>query len=139
MSDPKAISRLFHDTAWSNGRIEEAEALLAPDLVDHDPLDFPGRQAGAAGLLQVVGMIRAAIPDLRRDVEDQIAEGDTVVTRFVDRGTHLGELLGHPASGRPLAVRGINIEVVRDDRIQEVWHLEDIAGLVAQLGEPAGR
>lgn len=105
----------------------------------HDPLEFPGREPGAQGLLQVVGMIRSAIPDLHRDIQDQIVAEDRVVTRFVDRGTHRGELLGNPPTGRAIAVRGGNIETVDEDRIVEVWHLEDIAGLMAQIAttEPA--
>jgi len=136
--DRKAIVREFHDAAWTRGAMDEASSLLSPELVDHDPLDFPGRLTGAQGLLQVVGMIRAAIPDLRRDVLDQVAEGERVVTRFVDRGTHMGDLLGHPASGRVVNVRGINIEVVSDNKIHEVWHLEDLAGLIAQIAPSPG-
>jgi predicted ester cyclase len=61
-------------------------------------------------------------------------DGDLVATSFTDRGTHRGELLGLPATGREVTVRGINIERVRDGRIVETWHVEDIAGLMAQVG-----
>lgn len=136
--DPKAVVRAFHDAAWTRGAMHEAASLLSPELVDHDPLEFPGRHPGAEGLLQVVGMIRAAIPDLRRDIQDQVTEGARVVTRFIDRGTHQGDLLGYPATRRVVHVRGINIEVVRDDRIQELWHLEDLAGLISQIASSPG-
>src|SRR5690349_20292345 len=107
MMEAVEVVRRFHDVAWTQGRLDEAATYLAPDLVDHDALAFPGREPGARGLLQVVGMIRAAIPDLRRVVEAQHRDGSTVVTRFVDRGTHAGELLGHPGTGRSVEVRGI--------------------------------
>jgi steroid delta-isomerase-like uncharacterized protein len=133
-SDSKDLVRSFHELAWTKGDLEAAGELLAPDLVDHMPMRFPGRADGAAGLLQVVGTIRSALPDLVRTIEDQVAEGDRVVTRFTDRGTHRGELMGIPPTGREVEVAGINVEIVRDDRIAEVWHLEDLAGLLGQLG-----
>lgn len=136
--DPRTVVSRFIELAWNGGRLDEASACLAPDLVDHDALEFPGRASGAQGLLQVIGMIRAALPDLERRVELQVADGDTVATRFVDEGTHGGELMGVPATGRRVSVRGINIERVRDGRIAEVWHVEDIAGLMAQLTDAAG-
>jgi predicted ester cyclase len=60
-----------------------------------------------------------------------------VVTRFTDRASHRGELLGFPASGRQVTVQSVNIEVVRDGLIREVGHLEDLAGLMAQLSAGA--
>ena len=84
--------------------------------------------------IQVVETVGAGIPDLTRTVEQQIAEGDRVVTRFTDRGTHSGPLMGIPATGRAVQVGGINIERVVDGRIAEVWHVEDIVGLLGQLG-----
>jgi steroid delta-isomerase-like uncharacterized protein len=133
MSELREIVRRFHEAAWTEGQLDEAARLLAPDLVDHDAIAFPGRSAGAAGLLQVVGMIRSAIPDLRREIRDQLVVGETVVTRFGDIGTHQGDLMGIPPTGRHVEVRGINIERVQDGRITELWHLEDVAGLMAQI------
>jgi steroid delta-isomerase-like uncharacterized protein len=127
--------RRFHRLAWSDGDLTAARSLLADDLVDHDPLAFPGRARGADGLLQVVAMIRAAFPDLRREIVDQVVDGDRVATCFVDRGTHRGDLMGIPASGRSIAIAGINVETVRAGRIAEVRHAEDLLGLMRQLGE----
>lgn len=130
----KQLVRRFHHLAWTAGDLEAARELLADDLVDHNPLALSGRAPGAAGLLDVVTMIRSAIPDLTRTVEAQLAEDDRVVTRFTDRGTHAGELMGIPASGNQLVVEGINIERVRHGRIAELWHIEDLLGLMQQLG-----
>jgi predicted ester cyclase len=134
VTSSKDIVLAFHETVWSEGRLDRAGEFLAADLVDHRPLEFPGRAGGAEGLLQVVRMIRAALPDLTRTVDEQVVEGDRVVTRFTDRGTHQGELLGIAPTGREVAVQGVNIEVVGDGLIREVWHLEDLAGLMAQIG-----
>jgi steroid delta-isomerase-like uncharacterized protein len=130
----REVVRRFHEAAWTRGDLAVAGALLAADLVDHDALAFPGRAPGAEGLLQVVAMVRAALPDLRRELHEQVCEGDRVVTRFTDRGTHRGALLGVPPTGRVVAVRGINVERVRDGRIAELWHVEDLLGLLQQIG-----
>ena len=138
MTQPDEVVRRFIDEAWNAGRLDTASELLAPDLVDHDAAPFPGREKGSAGLLQVVTMIRAGVPDLQRHVDTQIVDGDTVVTSFTDRGAHRGDLFGVPATGRPVVVRGINIERVRDGRITEIWHVEDLFGLMAQIGALPG-
>lgn len=126
--------RTFHQLAWSAGDLRTARTLLSDVLVDHNPLAFPGRLAGADGLLQVVAAIRSAFPDLQRTVEQQLCDGDRVVTCFTDRGTHTGELLGIPPTGTSIAVFGINVETVRDGRIAELWHAEDLLGLMRSLG-----
>jgi steroid delta-isomerase-like uncharacterized protein len=125
--------RRFHELAWSDGDLDGARALLADDLVDHNAMAFPGRLPGADGLLQVVAMIRAACPDLQRTIVHQFADGPAVATCFVDRGTHRGELMGVAPTARAITVSGINVETVRDGRIAEVWHAEDLLGLMRQL------
>jgi steroid delta-isomerase-like uncharacterized protein len=138
VAENKELVRRFYATVWSEGRLEAAGDFLADDLIDHDALAFAGRAPGAAGLAQVIAMIRAALPDLRRTIEQQIAEGDRVVTRFTDRGTHRGELLGIPATGRAVTVSGINIDLIRDGKIAEIWHVEDLLGLLGQFGAIPG-
>jgi steroid delta-isomerase-like uncharacterized protein len=137
MDTPLEIVAAFHRLAWNEGRLDQARALLDPGLVDHDPIAFPGRRPGAEGLLQVVGMIRGALPDIRRDVDVQFADGSRVVTAFTDRGTHYGDLLGVSPTGREVAVRGINIASVCDGRITELRHVEDLLGLMRQIGPAA--
>ncbi len=127
------VVRAFTSRAWNEGRLDEAAELLAPGLIDHDPMPFPGRAVGRDGLLQVVAAIRAAIPDLRRTIELQLVDGELVATSFADEGTHDGPLMGVPATGRRVRVRGINIERVVDGRIVEIRHVEDVAGLMAQI------
>ena len=138
MTNPAAVVNGFIDEAWNSGRLDSAAHLLDENLIDHDPAQFPGRAPGRDGLLQVAAMIRAAIPDLRRTVDMQIVDGDRVVTSFIDTGKHSGELFGVPATGRNVAVRGINIERVVDGRITEIWHVEDLFGLMAQIGPLPG-
>jgi predicted ester cyclase len=132
--DPQQVVRRFYTLAWNEGSFDDARSLLDQDLVDHDPLPVPGVRSGAAGLLDVIGLIRTGLPDLSRTIEVQVGQDEMVATRFVDEGTHLGELFGIAPTGRRIRVVGINIERIVDGRIVEIWHVEDIAGLMAQIG-----
>ena len=132
--DAAAMVRSFHSLAWTEGDLEAARRVLHDELVDHNPMGFPGRRPGADGLLQVVAAVRAGIPDLERTIEGQVADGDRVATWFTDRGTHTAELMGVPPSGARVEVFGMNVETVRDGRIAEVWHAEDLLGLMRQIG-----
>lgn len=137
-TDPQQVVRRFYTLAWNEGSFDDARSLLDPDLVDHDPLPVPGVRPGAAGLVDVIGLIRTGLirtglPDLSRTIEVQVGQDEMVATRFVDEGTHLGELFGSAPTGRRIRVVGINIERVVDGRIVEIWHVEDIAGLMAQM------
>lgn len=131
--DAMTVARRFYEAAWNAGDVDVARALLAPDVVDHDAFEFPGRSPGVDGLLQVVDMVRGGISDLHRELVVEVSDGDLVATRFTDRGTHSGDLFGVPATGRSVTVAGINLVRVRSGRITEIWHVEDVAGLLAQV------
>lgn len=88
----KAAARAEFDV-WSTGAIERLDDLVAPDVVHHDPYD-PNAAGGLAGLKRTIELNRRAFPDMRLSVEDQVAEGDKVVTRWSGEMTHLGELGG---------------------------------------------
>jgi predicted ester cyclase len=77
---------------------------------------------------------RAAFPDFRATIHDQIAEGDKVVTRKVFHGTHHGELMGVAPTGRPVEIEVIDIVRVKNGRIVEHWNVVDRLGLLQQLG-----
>jgi steroid delta-isomerase-like uncharacterized protein len=81
-----------------------------------------------------VSMFRTAFPDLQLSVEDQIAEGDRVVTRYTGRGTHQGELMGIPPTGNEVSVGGTIISRVSGGRIEEEWNNFDALGMMQQLG-----
>ena len=79
-------------------------------------------------------MMRAAFPDLQYTVEDQIAEGDKVVTRYTASGTHRGELMGIAPTGSRVEITGISITRVEDGKIEEIWETHDALGMMRQLG-----
>jgi predicted ester cyclase len=87
---------------------------------------------------QAAALFRAACPDWHSDLEQLVEEGDVVVERFTARGTRRGELMGAPATGEPVELRGINIWRFSGDRIVERWGRLDELGLARQLGTVSG-
>jgi len=116
-SENKAIVRRLIDEAQSNGVLETVDELLAADFVDHSP--FPGVPPTRDGVKMLFAGLRAAFPDLHVTIDEQVAEGEKVVTRKTFRGTHRGEFMGAPPTNRPIAWEVIDILTLRDGRIVE--------------------
>jgi steroid delta-isomerase-like uncharacterized protein len=129
----KAIARRVFEEVFSQGRFDAVDELFAVDYQDHDPVNEQDTY-GRDGVREEIAAYRAGIPDLRFTVEDQIAEGDSVVTRWVARGTHDGELLVVAPTGSPIEVHGMTIHRLAGDRIQEGWWNWDVLGLMSQIG-----
>jgi steroid delta-isomerase-like uncharacterized protein len=110
-----------------------APEVIAPGFVRHDLAGtWPGVQ-GQGGVIDLIGLLRAAMPDMYFDIDDIFGTEDRVAMRFSVGGTHRAELLGRPPTGRRITVSGINIYRLMDGIIAETWQLADIAGLVHQL------
>ena len=108
--------------------------ILAADWVDI-PL-APGQEQGPSGLAAQIAAFRRAMPDYEVKHEDIIVGGDRIAVRNTVSGTHQGAFLGPEPTGRRIEMRTMDIHEVRNDRIVTTWHLEDIAGLIAQLSAP---
>jgi steroid delta-isomerase-like uncharacterized protein len=134
--DNKRISRRFFDDVWNGRKLDAIGELAAEELVLHDR-DM-GEHRGADAARAFVDTYRRAFPDLRFTVEEQIAEGDKVVTRWTARGTHNGELMGIPPTGRTATVTGTTIDRIADGRIAESFGTWDALGMLQQLGVLAG-
>ena len=128
----KAIYRRFIEEGFNAGQLAVLDEVLAPTYVDYDAP--PGTPPGPGGIKQIVSMFRAAFPDFQIAVEQQVAEGDTVSSRLTFRGTHRGELLGIPATGRPVTMTGLTMVRLANDRLVEGWVKNDMLGLLQQLG-----
>jgi steroid delta-isomerase-like uncharacterized protein len=129
----KAVSRRVAEEIFNGGNLDLADELYAPDYVLHDPA-LPEDLHGPEGLKQYAAMNLGAFPDARVTVEDQIAEGDMVVTRWTATGTHTGELMGIPSTGRRSEISGITINRFSGGRIAEDWYQSDDLGMMRQLG-----
>jgi steroid delta-isomerase-like uncharacterized protein len=129
----KHLVESFIQELFTKGDPTAIDRYLAPGFVNHDP-PFPGAGEGADGLRAAAEVFRRALPDWRSDIDHLVAEGDLVVEHFHASGTRTGELMGVPADGTTLTLRGIQIFRIADDKIVERWGRLDDAGLQAQLG-----
>jgi steroid delta-isomerase-like uncharacterized protein len=116
----KILIRRWLDGVFTRGDLDEADELFTLNYALHDS-SFPHDVHGAEGIKRYVSAYRAAFPDLRVTVEDQLAEEDKVVTRWTVRGTHLGEFLGLAPTGDEVAVSGIEFDLIVGGRIDEAW------------------
>jgi steroid delta-isomerase-like uncharacterized protein len=128
----KAVARGVFE-AWERGDLDALDELVATDAVDHDPYN-PHRDEGLDGLKKLIEMYRQAFPDVSFTIEEQVAEGDLVATRWSASGTHQGELMGAPATGRSTNITGIAIDRIRDGKVVESWGNWDTMGMFQQLG-----
>lgn len=130
----KAHARRIPDELLTQGDLAVADAIFAPDLVQHGPLPHA---PGVAGAKQLALALRRAFPDLCAIVEDEIAEGDTVVQRLTLSGTHQGEYCGLPPTGRRATWQLVAIQRLGPDgQVTEHWSSPDLFGLLQQLGAP---
>lgn len=128
----KALMRRYYDDVWGRGDLAAGDELIAEAIVDHMP--FPGQAPGRAGHDETVEAITSAFPDRRFTIHDLIAERDRVVGRWTMTATHGGELMGIPATGRPVTMGGIDIARFEGGKIAEIWHIEDVMGMMQQIG-----
>lgn len=129
----KALARRVIEQMFNEGNLDVADELLALDYVDHDP-SLPEDVHGPEGFKEYVGMYRAAFPDLHVQIEDQIAEGDRVATRWTGTGTHDGELAGIAPTGKRVTVPGMEIVRIANGKLVEGWEGYDSGTLMRQLG-----
>lgn len=129
-----AAARRILDEAFNQGRLEVFDEVCAPDIVTHDPAEPDDLRGIEAHKGRVEGY-RVAMPDIAVTIEDLIADGDTVVTRWMARGTNDGELMGMPPTNRPVEITGISIDRFdASGRVVETWDQWDNAGFMSQLG-----
>jgi steroid delta-isomerase-like uncharacterized protein len=119
--------------AFSSGDVAAVDDLYAADVVDHSPA-VPNQAPGREGIKQIVTSFRAAYPDLAFTVEDQIADGDKVASRWTARGTNTGAFMGMPATGKPVTIAGMLIVRVAGGAMVESWVNFDALGMLQQLG-----
>lgn len=128
----KVTARRFFQEVVSEGRLDVIPELVEEGFVEHEAM--PGAPEGRASVGWFVTAFRTAVPDLRVEVEDLIAEDDRLVARSTWSGTHEGELFGMPATGKPFAMGVIDIVRFEGDRVVEHWGITDVAGMMQQVG-----
>jgi steroid delta-isomerase-like uncharacterized protein len=131
-ANKKAAKRIFEDL-FNRGRYEAADEIVHEDALGHDPA-IPEPTRGPEGLKESVRGYREAFPDLHVSIDQQVAEGDFVATRWTARGTHRGELFGIAPTGKESIVTGITIDRFKDGKIAESHTNWDTLGLLQQIG-----
>ena len=126
----KAIVRREIEEVFSaQGDLDVAYEIFAPEYVGH-----PEDVRGPEGAKEMARMYRNAFPDVQLSIEDQVAEGDKVVTRWIGSGTHQGEMMGIAPTGNQVRVDGMTISRIEDGKIVEEWDIYDALGMMQQLG-----
>jgi predicted ester cyclase len=109
------------------------DELLPADYLDHNP-PIPDLPPGREGVRQASLMLDGAFPDAVHIIEDQMAEGDKVMTRLTTRATFLGEIFGFRPTGKVVEVKGIAVHRVADGKLVEHWANMDMVGFMEQIG-----
>ena len=127
----KAISRRFWEEIFNGRKLNLIDELFVANYIEHGT----GNQDwDAEGLKQRLSMYFNAFPDLHVTIDDLFAEGDRCATRWTGRGTHKGEMMGIPPTGKQVTITGISIDHIVDGKFVEVWTLIDQPAMMQQLG-----
>jgi predicted ester cyclase len=128
----KGLVRRFY-AEIDKGNIGIVDELVAEDYIDHNPPPFPGLAAGREGVKQSFRLFQQATPGVHQ-IEDQIAEGDKVVTRLTSSGKHEGDLPGAPRTGNAMTMTSITIHRIANGKLAEKWSEKDVMGFLQQIG-----
>jgi steroid delta-isomerase-like uncharacterized protein len=126
----RAVVREYYEAAYNRRELSRLDEYLAREFLSSGPGGRMDREAHATALAASL----AALPDFHLTVEEQVAEGDAVVTRWSATGTQLGPLFGIPATGKRVTATAIHVHHVRDGRIVDQWEQFDTLGVLGQLG-----
>jgi predicted ester cyclase len=132
MADAKKILRHLSEEPWK-GNMDVIDEYVAPAYIGHDPSE-PEPIRGPQGFRAQIEKYLAGFPDARLTVEDQLAEGDMVATRWTGRGTHTGEIAGISPTGKEVTVTGLTFSRLDGGKVIEEWITWDTLGMLVQLG-----
>ena len=129
----KAMARQMIEDVFNRGDMSRFDEYLAPDFVEREELP-PGLPGGREGVQQLIAILHSAFPDFRATIDDLVAEGDRVVVRHTWTGTHRGEFMGVPPTGKSVSFGVIDILRIAGGKVVEHWGLMDSMSLMQQLG-----
>lgn len=133
LEENKAIVRRLYEEVGNSKQLDVIDEIVDPDTIDHDP--FPGMpNTGTEAYKAVFGASQVAFPDFRMTIDGLIAEGDRVAVQGKVSGTHEGEFMGMPATGKAFSVDNIEVFEIKAGKITQRWGIADTASLMAQLG-----
>jgi predicted ester cyclase len=130
----ETLAHRFHMDIFVEGNLDAADEILSPDFVWHGGYSPGEDQRGPEPVKQVASAIMSALPDTRMSHEDTVVGGDKVLVRWRSTGTHEGELMGVPPTGRRVTMTGFDLFRIEGGKIAEMWQEADRLGLLEQLG-----
>mgnify|MGYP000042996987 CR=1 FL=1 len=136
MPDNKATTLRLYDAVFSKGEFDLIDELLADDFVEHEELP-PGIPPGKEAPRALMTMMRAAFPDFHAAIEELLEDGEKVIVRARFSGTHQGEFMGIPGTGKRFDIAVIDIIEFRGDKAVAHWGVMDNAAMMEQLGVAA--
>lgn len=138
--DNKAIVRRLYEEVWNKRRLEVVDELISPSHALNDPIAFDSH-IGPELYKRRVRDFSTSLPDLRFTIEDIITEKEKSAVCWTFSGTHKGEFMGIPATGKKVSVEGITIHVISNGKILDSYARWDALGLLRQLGNapPLGK
>jgi steroid delta-isomerase-like uncharacterized protein len=131
----KALQYHQTDEIWNKHNLDAIDRFYAADFVSHNS---PPGMRDREGIKALISMYLSAFPDLKVKNVQQLADGDNVISRWKATGTHTGELMGIPATGKKIETHGISIVRIEDGKVAEVWNETDQMDMMQQLGVAAG-
>ena len=131
-TDNQAIALRFYEL-FDTEDMTLIERVLATDWIEYPP-SAPNQAPGREGFKPIITGFRQTFPDVRFEVKDVIFQGNKVVVRSVIHGTHQGQFMQFPATGKRVAIDAIDIHRLENGAIVETWHVEDRFGLLQQIG-----
>lgn len=132
----RALARRFIEDVVNRGDLAAIDEIFAKNYVNyqHHHPDSTRIVRGIEAWKKFISEFRRAFPDFHETIEDQIAEGDKVVTRFTSKDTHKGNLMGIKPTNKQLSWTGIAIDRIESGKIVESWVNWDMMGMMQQLG-----
>jgi steroid delta-isomerase-like uncharacterized protein len=136
MAEGTGLLRRFYEEVLVGGNFDLIDEYVVEGMQDHeDPM--PGQPPGRDGVRFYVNAIRAAFPDLTVKMDPVLADGDLEASHAVLSGTHQGEFLGIPASGKNVEFSSVDIIRIEDGKVAEHWGASDTLSLMQQIGAVA--
>jgi steroid delta-isomerase-like uncharacterized protein len=134
-AENRALFERYFDQVANKDNLDLADEIFATDYQHHDPANpDPRPMIGSQAVKDHLTSLKSAFPDLIFDIDDIVAQGDSIVVRWTARGTNTGDYFGMPATGKPIEITGMNTWVTRDGQAIEGWVNRDDMGLLQQLG-----
>jgi steroid delta-isomerase-like uncharacterized protein len=130
----KALARRYLEEVWDKGNVELIDELFSTDFIRHGPPAVEGEVRGPEGFKGLVSTYHGGLPDFRVTIDEMIAEGESVVTRWTVRGTHQGELMGNAPTGNQVTFTGYLFDRIAGGKIEEEWVDYDTLYVMQEIG-----